>query len=97
MDTKFHLIIGLWCLNALSTIFLKVISGGQVYWWRKQEYPEKTWRMFGWIVNKINQLLAPQDYSIQGDRREIGYVLFLMYCILGFIWYFGAVVVVIVW
>lgn len=29
-------------------------------------------RLFGWIVNKINQLLAPQDYSIQGDRREIG-------------------------
>lgn len=29
-------------------------------------------RMFGWIVNKINQLLAPQDSSSQGDRREIG-------------------------
>lgn len=29
-------------------------------------------RMFGWIVNKINQLLAPPEYTEQGDRREIG-------------------------
>jgi hypothetical protein len=69
-NSRVNIRLCLWCLTSLLTIF-QLYRGGQFYWLRKTEYPEKTTQvtLSHNVVSSTPRLNGIRTHNVSGDRH----------------------------
>ena len=65
------MIRGLWCLTPLLSTLFQLYRGDQFYWWREQEYPEKTTDLSPVTDNLYHIMLYGIPVAMNGIRTHV--------------------------